>query len=494
MLKSTSKARNHKWYGISIRKKIIISIYVIIAVMSIFNVFTMIKSRQYNNEYNKTVSEIATFNTLSEEVKNEIDTTMENIVDGRIKFQDGKQYKTIKETKEIINSLKNHKLTNEKKMNIEVALRTLDTTNAAINRISLQIKQNSKVSDNQEVLKDIRVSTQLFQDTMRDIVSYDLNTYEEFKNEMWDSFYNWFYVCVFCLLVMIFFSMLSIWIISGSISGPIGKLCKTTKEIANGNFDIHIDTSKNDEIDVLGKSINSMAVNLKSLLEKSVKEQEGIKKSELKVLQAQINPHFLYNTLDTILWTAEAKNTKRVIEIVKALSSFFRISLSKGKEWITIKDEIDHVKSYLTIQKIRYRDILNYNIDINDKILKYKILKLFLQPLVENALYHGIKNKRFGGYINIIGYKKDVNIVCFEITDNGIGITEEKLDSLKEELENTNFYKDEENETKGFGLINIQKRIQLYYGKEYGISIFSNYKVGTKVVLSIPVEEEPKVV
>jgi two-component system, sensor histidine kinase YesM len=202
----------------------------------------------------------------------------------------------------------------------------------------------------------------------------------------------------------------------------------------------------------------------------------------------------LYNTLDTILWTAEAKNTKRVKEIVKALSSFFRISLSNGREWISIKSEIDHVKSYLTIQKIRYRNILSYNIEVEEDIMEFKILKLFLQPLVENALYHGIKNKRFGGYINIVGYRKDNKTICFEIIDNGIGISEEKLNELKSEIENTNLCEYDKHEKKGFGLLNVQKRIQLYYGKEYGISIFSDFKIGTKVVLCIPVEEESKVV
>ena len=153
-------------------------------------------------------------------------------------------------------------------------------------------------------------------------------------------------------------------------------------------------------------SFNIMIGRIRQLLDSKVKEQETLKKAELKALQAQINPHFLYNTLDTIVWMAQANKTDQVIDIVQALSNFFRIALSKGQDWITIDQEIEHIRCYLTIQKLRYHDILDYQIEVDEDILSGTILKLTLQPLVENALYHGIKNKRSGGMI-IVRARRD---------------------------------------------------------------------------------------
>jgi two-component system, sensor histidine kinase YesM len=243
-------------------------------------------------------------------------------------------------------------------------------------------------------------------------------------------------------------------------------------------------TSDNaDEITELGMSFNIMIGKIRELLDSKIKEQENLKKAELRALQAQINPHFLYNTLDTIVWMAESKKTDQVIEIVTALSSFFRISLSKGKDWITIGEEIERTRSYLTIQKMRYRDIMDYEIKVDEGVLDYTILKLILQPLVENALYHGVKNKRQGGTIIVRAKRKDENEILLEVEDNGIGFTPEKLAMIQEELN------DDSGEIKlesGFGIGNVNKRIKLYYGKQYGLSIKSEHYAGTRVTLVIP--------
>jgi len=212
-----------------------------------------------------------------------------------------------------------------------------------------------------------------------------------------------------------------------------------------------------------------------------------LKKAEMRALQAQINPHFLYNTLDTIIWMAESKKNKQVIEIVSALSKFFRISLSKGKDWITIAEEIEQTRSYLTIQKIRYRDVLDFNIDFDEGVSKNTILKLILQPLVENALYHGIKNKRQGGTIYVRAKMKNDNEVLLEVEDDGIGFTDEKLAQLQAELA------DDSGDIRmesGFGIGNVNKRIRLYYGKQYGLSVRSEYNTGTCVTLVIPAKKD----
>jgi two-component system sensor histidine kinase YesM len=180
---------------------------------------------------------------------------------------------------------------------------------------------------------------------------------------------------------------------------------------------------------------------------------------------------------------AEAQKTEQIVEIVGALSSFFRISLSKGRDWITIGEEVERVRSYLTIQKMRYRDIMNYRIEVSQAVMECTILKLILQPLVENALYHGIKNKRQGGTIVIRARPGEGNEVVLEVEDDGIGFTPEKLAQLRAELA------DDSGDIRmesGFGIGNVNKRIRLYYGKQYGISVHSEYNTGTRVSLIIP--------
>jgi two-component system sensor histidine kinase YesM len=247
-------------------------------------------------------------------------------------------------------------------------------------------------------------------------------------------------------------------------------------------------TSDNvDEITELGMSFNIMIGKIKELLDSKMKEQENLKKAELRALQAQINPHFLYNTLDTIIWMAEAKKTAQVVEIVSALSRFFRISLSKGMDWITIGEEVERTRSYLTIQKMRYRDILDFKIEVDDEVSENTILKLILQPLVENALYHGIKNKRQGGTIWVRAKRKNRDEILLEVEDDGIGFPPEKLTQLRAELD------DDSGDIKlesGFGIGNVNRRIRLYYGKPYGLSVRSEYNTGTCVTLVIPAKTE----
>jgi two-component system sensor histidine kinase YesM len=283
------------------------------------------------------------------------------------------------------------------------------------------------------------------------------------------------------------FSVFAAWLISASIYLPIKKLHDVTTTITKNDLQALVTGENVDEITELGMTFNIMIGRVRELLNAKVLEQENLKKAELKALQAQINPHFLYNTLDTIVWMAEANKTDQVIEIVRALSSFFRIALSKGKDWIPIRQEIEHVRSYLAIQRIRYRDILNYKIEVDEDLLDGTILKLTLQPLVENALYHGIKNKRGGGTVVVRAQLVGNDLVRLEVQDDGVGFTPRKLAQIRSTLE------DESGEISlkegGFGLENVNRRIKLYYGKEYGLYVQSEYKVGTQVVARIPLQD-----
>ncbi|MFC4322392.1 sensor histidine kinase [Litchfieldia salsa] len=282
----------------------------------------------------------------------------------------------------------------------------------------------------------------------------------------------------------IIFIIFLYFIITSKLILPLRVLQYKMNQASSGDFTVKINNHSSDEIAQLGQNFNSMIYKIKTLLDKSVNEQKQLKIAELKTMQAQINPHFLYNTLETIIWMAEAKNTPKVIEITKALSHFFRISLSKGKDLILLKDEIEHIRNYLVIQKMRYQDILDVTFHLNEDILKYEIIKLTLQPLVENAIYHGIKNKRGKGFVRIKGDFTPEGYICIDVIDNGIGMSEEKLEDIRLQLSRgIPFDKDKG----GFGMVNVHNRIQLHYGTPFGLKINSWYGSGTRVSLIIPV-------
>ena len=216
-------------------------------------------------------------------------------------------------------------------------------------------------------------------------------------------------------------------------------------------------------------------------IEEQVKEeQKQLRKAEFELLQAQINPHFLYNTLDAIVWSAESGNQKQVVNMVGNLSDFFRLSLNRGKETVLVSEEINHVRSYLEIQQIRYQDILKFHIDIPESMNGYKMPKLTVQPIVENALYHGIKNKRGGGSINVSGYEQGDSFTLV-VKDDGIGMTEERLADVRKAIEEGTSDKNIV-----YGLYNVNERIKLNYGEGYGVNIDSKHEEGTTVTIRLP--------
>ena len=266
--------------------------------------------------------------------------------------------------------------------------------------------------------------------------------------------------------------------ISAKISQPIKRLEKQMKRLESGDFEISVEEKGEDEVRRLSKAFNLMVAKIKMLMDQIITEQEGKRKSELKALQAQINPHFLYNTLDSIIWMNENKNYEGVTVMVAALAKLFRISLSRGHEIICIADELEHARNYLTIQKIRYKDKFEYTIDAEPGLQSERTLKLILQPIIENAIYHGISPLNEKGIIKI-SVTSEGNNILFQVSDNGYGI---KPEILKELLvkESTSYH------SGGVGLKNVNERIKLFYGEEYGIEIKSEIDVGTVVNIRIP--------
>ena len=473
--------------NLSIRAKILASLCIVIFLMGTTNVVSMLQVLSYSRQYDAIITNITTANSISGSIKPDIDNEMWKIVSGKVKFAEGKQYEILDNVNTKVRWMMDNTDSKRAKVKLDLILRTVQSLKTYIDQMGDKITHNSTAAENEAVLEDIRFATSVMEEVVQNYVLYEVNRTEGQYQAMREGYVRWQIFSIILIFSAVAFSVVAAWGLSRSIYTPIKKLHDVTTTITKNDLQALMTSDNVDEITELGMSFNIMIGKIKELLDSKIKEQENLKRAELRALQAQINPHFLYNTLDTIIWMAESKKTDQVVEIVSALSSFFRISLSKGMDWITIGEEVERIRSYLTIQKMRYHDILDFKINVDEDVSENTILKLILQPLVENALYHGIKNKRQGGTIIIRAKRKGEDEVLLEVEDNGIGFTPEKLAQLRAELD------DDSGDIKlesGFGIGNVNKRIRLYYGKQYGLSVQSEYTTGTKVILVIPAKME----
>lgn len=278
-------------------------------------------------------------------------------------------------------------------------------------------------------------------------------------------------------VLLLFTAVLISMFLSAAITRPIKELKESMKEVERGNFEkAGVMVRSENEIGSLGNSFNLMTERIAELMKEIILEQKAKRKSELKALRSQINPHFLYNTLDSIIWMAEGGKNAEVVRMTAALAKLLRQSISNDEEMITLKKELEHTGSYLTIQKMRYKDKLEYEVEIAPDALEEKVINLILQPLVENAIYHGIKYKKEKGLIRITGELEDDWLVI-RISDNGVGMNRETLNGILTEREDP-----AEN---GVGVHNVHMRIRLYYGEGSGLSFISEEGVGTTVTIRI---------
>ena len=328
--------------------------------------------------------------------------------------------------------------------------------------------------------------TTVIQGALQEYVYNETKNFDSAKDELRKQTRNAVEIAIAALCISIAVAVGLSMLAVKSVTRPIKKLCSQTRRVAKGDFTAKTKIETVDEISVLTDSFNEMTAEIGTLVDNIKTQEKNLRITESRLMQAQINPHFLYNTLDAIMWLAEEKKTDDVVSMVNSLSEFFRTTLSKGKDYITVKEEESHVESYLEIQRFRYQDIMDYEINIDEELYPYMIPKLTLQPLVENALYHGIKNKRGKGIIKIRGWKEGKRIFL-EVSDNGIGMSEEALNKLRRSMYGINGEVDES----GFGLVNVNQRLQYYYGEEYGVYFESEENKGTEATVIIEAKKIP---
>ncbi|HEX3047663.1 MAG TPA: sensor histidine kinase, partial [Bacillota bacterium] len=270
---------------------------------------------------------------------------------------------------------------------------------------------------------------------------------------------------------------LAFWV-AASATKRIKKLAVQMKRIENGDFNAEIPPENQDEIGELTRNFNYMLIKVDTLMNDKYLLGQEIKNLELKALQAQINPHFLYNTLDLINWMSIRANVPQIRQVVEALSTFYRLSLSKGEDVVTLKNELDHIKSYVNIQNLRFENKIHLKIDVPEALQDYLTLKLILQPIIENAILHGILEKEEEAGEIHISASLDNKIITIQIADDGVGMTQEKASQILSHTSSDKYH--------GYGVKNIDERIKLNFGDTYGLSYHSHPGQGTVVTIKIP--------
>lgn len=306
------------------------------------------------------------------------------------------------------------------------------------------------------------------------------------NSQIYSVLYNFIIIVIITILLLSILYIFIVYVIVKQVTYPLYRLQAEMNKVKDLNYDVNRSKLKkgSKEIIQLDATFNEMMRRIRYLADKLLQEQENQRKSELKALQNQINPHFLYNTLDSIIYMIDKGENQKAEEMIVALSKFFRISISRGKAIIPLKDEVEHVRNYLLIQKIRFGDQFTYSIIVDPSLYQYSCIKLILQPLVENAIEHGLNDNESGGQIEIIGTQNESYIIL-KIKDNGYGISEDKLEQIYKSFHDDSIHQ-------GVGLKNVYQRIKIYYGEEADIKIDSLFDEGTIISIYIPKKKAVK--
>lgn len=477
-----------------LKNKLIVLVLVAMVPILYVAIYLILALVNYSRAYDQIVNSMLLANDYNINFKEEMDESLYKLVVSNITFdtieEDGtfkNPYKLIDELRTESNNLFAMTTDKESRVWLQSLLRNVDTLKDRVDDIKANQESDGQYEKNIDMLyNDIYILTELIQDDIQYYIYYQTKSIEQLKVQLNKEVERVIIVSILlggCIVIAV---ILITSAILNSITKPIQELCGITSRIAEGNFSDRVRVQTEDELEVLSDSVNDMSENLEVLVNQIKEDERKMRHAELRLLQEQINPHFLYNTLDTIVWLIEGDDPDKAVDVVVALSEFFRLVLSKGKEYISIREEKEHIRGYLEIQQVRYQDILDFEIAIAPELYPYKILKLTLQPLVENSLYHGIKCKREKGKICVTGKlqqgvspEEDTILLCVE--DSGIGMNAEEVKRLQTEIA-----KPCKETEKGFGLANVNERIRMNFGMEYGMTIESEKGVGTKVSIVIP--------
>lgn len=436
---------------------------------------------QYTGQYNKLSENLAVSSEFNLRFKDDLDLEMYYIAIGSKESSDLEDVlEQVEDAQEIMQKLRRNTYNN----NGVKSLNSLDSYLENLRQRMLQLVEIKEYDKRMEFMdSNIRIITGLI---MQEIQNYIYNE-SMYLVQVEKSLTHRVKLLISGMAVLLIATlgilMRRSFRLTDGIIQPVNIMLDKVKKVGRGKFDMIPIEAEIEEIEELDEGINKMARKISALLENVRQEKEMQHLTELQLIQAQVNPHFLYNTLDTIVWLIEGGMTDDAVEMISSLSIFFRTSLSKGNDIIPLSEEERHTLSYLEIQQYRYRDILEFEINIPKELSGIPVPKLSIQPLAENALYHGIKNRRGKGKILIEG-REEENALVLTVSDNGQGMTPERLHEVQEAIRI--------GERAGFGLAAVAERIALYYGPGYGMKIFSEEGKGTTVEIRLGKNIQPK--
>lgn len=459
-------------------RQLVMAISILLAVILGSALLMLISS---NSHYSRLLHNVTTASEFNQEFKNTIDQKMYYYVI-ESQYSEGLPIAEVHSAQALARSLIATTTDKDSRRAITSVLNLCENLEQRI----YQIQNTSNYDDRLTHLENnIYILTSLVEEYMYEYLYCEATELNQLRQEMGNQILTEIIViAVITAAAIIGILRYSIWL-SRSITDPLVALSRRAEQVTAGDLTLRQPAqSQIREIQTLSIGMEQMIARLNRQMQEGQQRQESLRKAELALLQAQINPHFLYNTMDTIIWLMEAEKTQEAVEMVSNLSSFFRHCLSKGRDIITLAEEERHVCSYLQIQRARYKDIMEYTVEIDPGIHRAMLPKLTLQPLVENALYHGIKLKRARGHIRIRGWMEQ-DCVILQIADNGVGMTRQELERLRAAMDS--------GEKVGFGLSAVNERLQLQFGREYGLSITSQEGEGTTVTARLPYVEKEDV-
>ena len=440
-----------------------------------------------NNKYTDMLNSAVIASEFSLDFKKDFDYEAYLLIVENKSVEDSKLQEMLEQAEKTVEGLEAFTDSEDNAKRLNSLKKYLENLKTYKERIEKNLAKGNMYETNLQIWEnDIQIVTSLFEEATYEYIYYEIQYIQQEREEYRTFFTTMVTVSIAAFALIIVLSIIVSYYIPQSITRPIRKISEVTDQVAKGNLSVRSGVKAGAEVKVLSDSVNSMIDKIDELVEQVKTEQIRLRKAEFELLHAQINPHFLYNTLDTIVWLAEAGEEKQVVSMVESLSEFFRASLNQGKDIVLIEEEIKHVRSYLEIQQVRYQDIMEYEIDVPEELDNYLIPKITIQPLVENALYHGIKNKRGLGKIKISGHKCDDYFVL-KVEDNGIGMTPQRLEQVCSAIELKI-----PSEQDIYGLYNVNERIRLNFGEEYGITIKSEHMEGTSVAIKLPCTIEIK--
>ena len=436
---------------------------------------------QYTGQYNKLSENLAVSSEFNLRFKDDLDLEMYYIAIGSKESSDLEDVlEQVEDAQEIMQKLRRNTYNN----NGVKSLNSLDSYLENLSQRMLQLVEIKEYDKRMEFMdSNIRIITGLIMQEMQNYIYNESMYLVQVEKSLTHRVKLLISGMAVLLIATLGILMRRSFRLTDGIIQPVNIMLDKVKKVGRGKFDMIPIEAEIEEIEELDEGINKMARKISALLENVRQEKEMQHLTELQLIQAQVNPHFLYNTLDTIVWLIEGAMTDDAVEMISSLSIFFRTSLSKGNDIIPLSEEERHTLSYLEIQQYRYRDILEFEINIPKELSGIPVPKLSIQPLAENALYHGIKNRRGKGKILIEG-REEEDALVLTVSDNGQGMTPERLHEVQEAIRT--------GERAGFGLAAVAERIALYYGPGYGMKIFSEEGKGTTVEIRLVKNIQPK--